>query len=117
MGKVKQRMGTLSKTGKEAKGSKRTSLPLIPDYTRTFMRDWEKLSRSGIYDMRRLKKVMLLLIDNEGELPTEYRDHPLTGDWRGCRECHISGDFLLIYKKNEPTVVFVRTGTHTELFD
>jgi mRNA interferase YafQ len=48
-------------------------------------------------------------------------DHPLGGDWDGHRECHIGGDFLLTYKLVESAmhdlIVFVRTGTHAELFD
>ena len=48
--------------------------------------------------MHRLKEAMVLLISNEGPLPTEWLDHALTGDWMGHRECHIGGDFLLIYK-------------------
>lgn len=50
----------------------------------------------------------------------EWLDHPLTGDWMGHRECHIGGDFLLIYKLEDVVrhgfVVFVRSGTHAELF-
>jgi mRNA interferase YafQ len=71
--------------------------------------------------MQRLKEAMLLLIANEKPLGPEWLDHPLKGDWANHRECHIGGDFLLIYRLdgNGPRemVVFVRTGTHTELFD
>ncbi|MCC6068799.1 type II toxin-antitoxin system YafQ family toxin [Ferrovum sp. PN-J185] len=79
-----------------------------------------RLSHSGRYNMIRLKEVMLLLISNEGPLPPEWLDHPLTGDWAGYRECHIGGDFLLIYTigdlvKNS-LIVFVRSGTHSDLF-
>ena len=67
-----------------------------------------------------LKEVMLLLIANNGPLATEWKDHQLEGDWKGFRECHIGGDFLLVYKLdnevNPGTVVFVRTGTYSELF-
>jgi len=70
--------------------------------------------------MTRLKEVMLLLISNNGPLATEWKDHRLEGNWKGFRECHIGGDFLLVYKLdnegNSGTVVFVRTGTHSELF-
>ena len=70
--------------------------------------------------MHRLKEAMALLVSNEGPLPTEWLDHSLTGDWIGHRECRIGGDFLLIYKLEEDTrhglVVFVRSGTHSELF-
>ena len=63
---------------------------------------------------------MLLLIANDAPLPPEWLDHPLTGDWAGHRECHIGGDFLLIYRLDDSgksgLVVFVRSGTHSELF-
>jgi mRNA interferase YafQ len=86
-----------------------------------FLKDWERLSRSGRYDLNRLKQAMLLLIANEGPLEADWRDHPLKGEWAGHRECHIGGDFLLTYKldDNGPPglVVFVRAGTHSELFE
>jgi len=60
------------------------------------------------------------LIANEAPLGPEWLDHPLKGEWSGHRECHIGGDFLLIYtladSRNPGLVVFVRTGTHAELF-
>jgi mRNA interferase YafQ len=70
--------------------------------------------------MNVLKEIMLLLVANDGPLPAEWLDHTLTGDWRGHRECHVGGDFLLIYRLDESVktglVVFVRSGTHSELF-
>ena len=68
-----------------------------------------------------LKQVMLLIIANDEPLGVEWKDHALTGDWRGHRECHVGGDFLLIYKIDDTdgksgTAVFVRAGTHAELF-
>lgn len=63
---------------------------------------------------------MLLLISNEGALSAEWRDHPLKGDKSGSRECHIGGDFLLIYRIDDDEApgmaVFARAGTHSELF-
>jgi mRNA interferase YafQ len=68
--------------------------------------------------MRQLKEVMLLLIANDGPLSAEWRDHELSGDWAGHRECHVGGDFLLIYRlKDDGDVIFVRAGTHSELFE
>ncbi|HVW55414.1 MAG TPA: type II toxin-antitoxin system YafQ family toxin [Rhizobiaceae bacterium] len=100
--------------------SKRAALPRRSDYTKQFLKDWERLSRSGRYDMRRLKEAMLLLIANDGPLGPEWRDHPLKGDWGGYRECHIGGDFLLVYMVDDSgkvgQVIFVRAGTHAELF-
>ena len=48
--------------------------------------------------MNILKEVMLPLIANTGPLPPEWRDHELAGNWSGHRECHVGGDFLLIYR-------------------
>ena len=61
---------------------------------------------------------MILLIANDGPLGAEWKDHELKGAvWKGCRECHIGGDFLLVYRIGEEgTVVFVTTGSHSELF-
>jgi mRNA interferase YafQ len=96
-------------------------LPRAADYAKSFLKDWERLSRAGRYDMNRLKEAMLLLIANDGPLGPEWLDHPLGGDWEGHRECHIGGDFLLAYKLDDNAkhglIVFVRTGTHAELFE
>jgi mRNA interferase YafQ len=100
--------------------SKRASLPRASDYTREFHKDWKRLSHSGRYDMNGLKEAMLLLVANDGPLPPEWLDHSLTGEWAGHRECHVGGDFLLIYRLDDSgkagLVVFVRSGTHSELF-
>ena len=105
---------------KKPASSKRASLPRASDYTKEFHKDWHRLSHSGRYDMNGLKESMLLLVANNGPLPPEWSDHALTGDWEGHRECHIGGDFLLIYRVDDSgksgLVVFVRSGTHSELF-
>jgi mRNA interferase YafQ len=105
---------------KKPVSSKRANLPRASDFTREFLKDWQRLSHSGRYDMNRLKEALLLLISNNGPLTPEWLDHPLTGDWVGHRECHIGGDFLLIYRLDNAgktsLVVFVRSGTHAELF-
>jgi len=107
-------------TSKKSAASKRTNLPRASDYTKEFLKDWQRLSHSGRYDLNRLKEAMTLLIANDGPLPPEWRDHPLMGEWAGHRECHIGGDFLLIYALGDSgksgLVVFVRSGTHSELF-
>jgi mRNA interferase YafQ len=106
---------------KRPAASKRAALLRTSDYTKAFAKDWERLSRSGRYDMGRLKGVMLHLIANDAPLGPEWFDHPLKGQWSGYRECHIGGDFLLIYELEETagkggSVVFVRVGTHADLF-
>jgi mRNA interferase YafQ len=50
-------------------------------------------------------------------LGPEWLDHPLRGDWADHRECHIGGDFLLIYRLDCNAILFVRAGTHAELFE
>ena len=107
-------------TSKKPAASKRASLPRASDYTKDFLKDWQRLSHSGRYDMNRLKEAMTLLTANNCPLPPEWLDHPLTGEWVNHRECHIGGDFLLIYRLDDAgkygMVVFVRSGTHSELF-
>ncbi|MCD8156358.1 MAG: type II toxin-antitoxin system YafQ family toxin [Clostridiales bacterium] len=51
-------------------------------------------------------------------LPEQYKDHELTGEWVGHRECHILPDWLLIYRIDDDILVLTlsRTGTHSDLF-
>jgi mRNA interferase YafQ len=101
---------------KKTAASKRASLPRASDCTKSFRKDWERLSHSGRYDMNRLKVAMVLLIANDAPLGAEWFDHPLRGDWADHRECHIGGDFLLIYQVSGNAINFVRAGSHAELF-
>ena len=103
-------------TLKKTAASKRAVPPRAADYTRTFLKDWQRLSHSGRYDMVRLKEAVLLLIANDAPLGPEWLDHPLKGEWADHRECHVGGDFLLIYQVDANRINFVRAGTHSELF-
>ena len=80
-------------TSTPASAGKRAPLPRQSYYEKGFTKDWQRLTRSGRYNMNRLKEAMLLLIANTGSLSREWRDHELTGDWSGHRECHVGGDF------------------------
>jgi len=104
-------------TLKRTAASKRTTRPRASDYAKSFLKDWERLSRSGRHDMHRLKEAMMLLIANEAPPGPEWLDHPLKGNWVDHRECHIGGDFLLIYQVDDNAINFVRAGTHAELFN
>lgn len=104
--------------------SKRVTIPRRSDFSNSFLKDWVRLSRSGRYDMTRLKDAMALLVANNEPLGPEWSDHPLVGQWKDCRECHIGGDFLLIYQitgnkadGSDGSVKFLRAGTHSELFE
>lgn len=105
---------------KKTAATKRAGLPRASDYTKDFLRDWKRLTHSGRYNLHRLKEAMILLVVNDGPLAPEWLDHALKGDWIGHRECHVGGDFLLIYRlddlKENGAVVFVRSGSHADLF-
>ncbi len=68
-------------------------------------------------DMQLFKDINALLVAGKS-LPAKNKDHVLTGNWRGHRECHIEPDWLLIYKVNETEKIleYARTGSHSELF-
>jgi mRNA interferase YafQ len=85
-----------------------------PDFSGQFKRDVRQSQKRG-KDMEKLKTLLSLLIEGE-PLPASYVDHPLKGDWRGFRDAHIEGDWLLIYKVLGDVVRFERTGRHTDLF-
>jgi mRNA interferase YafQ len=102
---------------KKTADRKRAAPPRTSDHTKQFLKDWQRLSHSGRYDMQRLKAVMMLLIANDEPLGAEWLDHALKGDWADHRECHVGGDFLLIYQVDAVSVSFVRTGSHADLFE
>jgi len=106
---------------KKSKSSKKAQLLRDCLKTKQFVKDWANLTASGRYNLNNLKEVMLLLIANDQLLGAEWLDHALKGEWEDHRECHVGGDFLLIYRieqsgKHE-TVVFVRAGSHADLFE
>jgi len=79
-----------------------------------FKRDVKLVERRG-KDMSKLRVLILLLIEGS-PLPAAYKDHPLSGDWKHHRDCHIEPDWLLIYKIDGDDLYLVRTGTHADLF-
>ena len=87
---------------------------LKPEYTTKFKKDLKTVEKRN-FDIDLLKDVIKKLCFEE-LLPTKNRDHNLSGDWSGCRECHISPDWLLIYQVGNGIIVFERTGTHSDLF-
>jgi mRNA interferase YafQ len=97
--------------------AKRAALPRAADFSKGFHKDWERPGRSGRFDLKRLEEVMLLLIANDAPLGPEWFDHALKGDWADHRECHVGGDFLLIYTADDRQITFVRAGTHADLFE
>ena len=85
------------------------------DYTTAFSRDLKRIKKRG-YDIGRLEKVVNVIQSGE-LLDAKYKDHALTGNWNGYRECHVQPDWLLIYRVYEDRLLLVltRTGTHSDL--
>lgn len=85
-------------------------------YEASFKRDYKRVKRRG-YDLRLMEEVIELLVQQK-PLPERYKDHGLIGDYAGCRECHITPDWLLVYQINQNKLILIltRTGTHSDLF-
>lgn len=85
--------------------------------TTQFKRDLKKAQKQN-KNLDLLNKVLQQLADGI-PLPEKNRDHALTGNYAGCRECHIQPDWLLIYEIAEDTLFLylTRTGSHSELFE
>ena len=67
------------------------------------------------YNMQQIKSIMKLL-ESGKQLSEKNKDHNLTGNYVYCRECHIQSDWLLIYQLFDNDIIFIRTGTHSNLF-
>ncbi len=85
-------------------------------YSSKFKKDFKVIIKRG-YDISLFEEVLTIL-RNEKPLPEKYNDHALKGDYSGHRECHITADWLLIYKKENDliTLSLTRTGSHSDLF-
>ncbi len=81
-----------------------------------FKKDLKQIIKRG-YNIELLDQVVSQLANNK-PLDEKYKDHALVGDYIGFRECHITSDWLLIYKimENELILFLSRTGTHSDLF-
>jgi mRNA interferase YafQ len=82
--------------------------------TTQFQKDAKRLGKRG-KDLSKLRGVVDLLLSGS-VLPDRLRDHPLSGDWKGWRDCHIEPDWLLIYKLLSEELILGRTGSHSDLF-
>ena len=85
--------------------------------TTQFKKDYKLARRRGL-NMDLLKDVVTRLANGE-PLDPRHKDHPLSGEWSGQRECHIQPDWLLIYRYENDILVLAltRTGTHSDLFN
>ena len=85
-------------------------------FTNQFKKD-VKLAKKQNKDLDKLFEVVNILADG-GTLDARYRDHDLSGNYQGTRECHIESDWLLVYEIRDEVLVLMlyRLGTHSELF-
>ena len=85
-------------------------------YESSFRKDFKRLVKRN-YDMHLLEEIIEILASGN-PLPEKYQDYSLNGNYRDCRECHITPDWLLIYqiRKMELILYLTRTGTHSDLF-
>ncbi len=81
---------------------------------RQFKKDFQTIARTG-RNLDRFVEAVTMLQSGEA-LPAHFRDHPLIGNWKSFRECHLAGDLLLIYQATEEELILVRLGSHSDLF-
>lgn len=85
-------------------------------YSTQFKKDFRTIQKRG-YDTKLLEEVVTLL-SNGMILPPKYKDHSLVGAYKGYRDCHITPDWVLIYKIEQDilTLILTRTGTLSDLY-
>lgn len=82
-------------------------------YSTQYKKDFKRY-RNDPVKLSKLLEVLRML-ENEIELPEGYKAHMLKGEYKGCMECHIEGDFLLIWIDGD-IINVLRIGSHSELF-
>ncbi|MGI6555632.1 MAG: type II toxin-antitoxin system YafQ family toxin [Bacillota bacterium] len=79
-----------------------------------FKKDYKLAMKRGL-DIGLLDDIIRLLAQGE-QLPEKNRDHALSGNWTGYRECHVQSDWLLVYRIDNDMLILTRTGSHSDLF-
>ena len=89
--------------------------PLNVEWTNVFKRDYKHAMKRNL-DISLLDDIIGKLSRRE-PLPPNHKDHPLRNNWIGFRECHITPDWLLIYRifENKLVLSLTRTGSHSDL--
>lgn len=86
------------------------------NYTNRFSKDLKRCKKRGL-NIKLIQNAIVLL-SKTGTLPTQYHPHRLSGNRQGQWECHIQPDWLMTWEQNdtELTLLFLQTGTHSDLF-
>lgn len=91
---------------------------LALEFSSQFKRDLKKIAKQAKNKVA--LDYVITELQHERSLPMKYKDHSLIGNWQGYRECHITSDWLLIYKVVKKDHIkllrLARTGSHSELF-
>ena len=82
--------------------------------TSQFKKDIKRINKRG-KDLSKLKEITRIIANGEG-LEDRHRDHALSGNWAGSRDCHIEPDWILIYRVDAESLFLERTGSHSDLF-
>jgi len=86
------------------------------EHTTAFRRDYRREKKGRHRDLDTAVSAIVQMLAEDVPLPDRNRDHSLTGNRFGCRECHIKPDLLLIYEKPEGVLRLIRLGSHSQLF-
>jgi mRNA interferase YafQ len=82
--------------------------------TSQFKKDFKRIKKQG-KDLNKLEEVVSAIANSEA-LEERHRDHALSGNWAGSRDCHIEPDWILIYRVDGEFLFLERTGSHSDLF-
>jgi mRNA interferase YafQ len=82
--------------------------------TSQFKKDFKRIKKRG-KELNKLKEVVSAIANSEA-LQERHRDHALSGNWSGSRDCHIEPDWILIYRVDGEFLFLERTGSHSDLF-
>ena len=83
-------------------------------YTTQFKKDYKRVNKQN-KDLSKLRAVIEKLVAGQS-LDPKYKDHQLSGNWKGHRDCHIEPEWILIYRITPDDLYLERTGSHSELF-
>lgn len=89
---------------------------LALEITGQFKRDYKREKSGQHADVEELLKAVTNLLVSKAELPVANKDHPLKGEWKGFRDCHLKPDLVLIYRRSKTAIELVRLGSHSLLF-
>jgi mRNA interferase YafQ len=86
-------------------------------FKRDYKRETKGKSETYVQKLEAELAAVLQVLMVDGTLDPRYEDHPLSGDWKDHRDCHVRPDLLLLYRKpDQDTLTLVRLGSHSELF-